>query len=120
MKNKFLKTVALAVALISANTVADDYYDNQRFRSVGTVAELLGMSFYDDVPVNFTGTVGKQLGYEHYEFSDGTGTVVVEIEAEDFWGKPVNPGTKVNLFGEADREGAGIVVDVENIRVING
>ena len=47
---------------------------------------------------------------------DGTGTIVVEIDHELFWGQQLGAGSSVMLYGEADHEGYGVKVDVDMIR----
>ena len=49
--------------------------------SSSTVAEALKMN--DDTPVVLVGKIEKNLGNEKYQFSDKTGSIVVEIEDEE-------------------------------------
>ncbi len=66
------------------------------------VAEALKMK--DDAPVVLTGRIEKSLGNEKYQFSDDTGTIVVEIDDDDWNGVTVRPENTVELRGEIDKE----------------
>ncbi len=81
--------------------------------SSSTVAEALKMN--DDTPVVLVGKIEKNLGNEKYQFSDKTGSIVVEIDDEDWRGQVVKPENTVEIRGEIDKELLGtpeIDVDV--------
>ena len=52
--------------------------------SDSTVADALKLP--DDTPVVLKGKIEKSLGNEKYQFSDGTGVIVVEIDNEEWRG----------------------------------
>lgn len=82
-----------------------------------TVAEAQKMS--DDTSVVLTGKIEKGLGDEKYLFSDATGSIVVEIDDEDWRGLVVKPENTVEIRGEVDRElmkDAEIDVDVVKLK----
>ena len=58
----------------------------------------------DDTPVILYGKIEKSLGDEKYQFNDGTGTIVVEIDDDEWGGLSVNPQMVVQITGEIDKE----------------
>lgn len=81
-----------------------------------TVAEVLKMS--DDTPVELVGRIEKALGNEKYNFVDETGSVVVEIDNEDFRGVTVNEKDVVKLRGEVDKDLMNFEIDVNSVEKI--
>ena len=57
----------------------------------------------DDVPVIIQGKIIQRMGDEMYLFQDGTGTIIVEIEDDNWNGQTVTPEETVKLYGEVDR-----------------
>ena len=51
------------------------------------------------------------------EFRDDTGTVVVEIDDDDWKGIEVFPETRVEIAAEVDQEGQTTELDVDSIRL---
>ena len=58
----------------------------------------------DNTPVVLFGKIEKTLGDEKYLFSDGTDSVVVEIDDDDWGGLTVTPKMNVKIVGEVDKE----------------
>lgn len=116
--NKFLAVTATAVALAFgqnalAETAAAPTANNMK---TSTVAEATQMQ--DDAPVVLVGTISKVLGDEKYEFQDATGTLIVEIDDEDWNGINPNSGETLMIVGEVDNEqGQPLEVDVEMITI---
>lgn len=81
-----------------------------------TVAETAGLP--DDSDVRLEGFIVKALGDEEYEFRDDTGTLVVEIDDEDWGGLEVSPELKVQLHGEIDQERQAVEIDVDGVRAV--
>lgn len=71
-----------------------------------------------DSRVSLTGTILRQLGEERYLFQDATGTIIVEIDHEDWRNVPVNPETTVKISGEVDRDWLTTEIDVERVEVM--
>lgn len=71
----------------------------------------------DDTQVVLEGTLARQISSDSYEFRDATGSVTVEIDAEDFPQK-VDANTRVRLHGEVDRDLRSIEIDVKRIEVL--
>ena len=70
--------------------------------SDSTVADALKLP--DDTPVVLKGKIEKSLGNEKYQFSDGTGVIVVEIDNEEWRGLTVTPENTIEIKGEIDKE----------------
>jgi uncharacterized protein (TIGR00156 family) len=85
--------------------------DNRR---LVTVAELATLP--DDTPVRLVGYVVESVGAESYTFRDGSGTVVVEIDDDDWNGLDIRPEIRVEVAGEVDRDGDRTEVEVDTIR----
>lgn len=84
-----------------------------------SVAEVLQQPT-DDRPVELTGQLLRQTGRESFVFSDSTGEITVEIDAEDFpTGTPVNASARVQINGEVDaRRMRKPTVDVDVLTVL--
>ncbi len=80
---------------------------------VATAAEAANM--WDDSPVTLTGKIERGLGGDRYLFRDKSGTIMVEIDHDDWMGLTVGPNDVVLLSGDVDREFGGVRVDVERI-----
>ena len=57
----------------------------------------------DDEIVVLQGVIEKAISGEKYLFNDGTGTIVIEIDDDDFKGMTVNANEKVQITGEFDK-----------------
>ena len=56
----------------------------------------------DETAVTLKGTLLKHLNEDHYEFSDGTGVILLDID-EDLWKvSNIKAGDKVQVVGEVD------------------
>lgn len=102
---KILAILALALTFIaSGNAVAKKAGGGFQGPGVAnaTVAEALKMS--DDTPVVLRGKIEKSLGDEKYQFNDGTGIIVVEIDDDEWNGVVVKPENTVELRGEIDKD----------------
>lgn len=64
------------------------------------VAEIKNLK--DETAVTLTGILVKHLNQEHYEFNDGTGLILLEID-DDLWKSAgIQAGDKVTAIGEVD------------------
>lgn len=82
-----------------------------------TVVEAAALG--EDTSVRLVGFIVKSLGDERYEFSDETGTLVVEIDDDDWNGVEVTPNDHVELAGEIDRDDGQVELDVDSVRAAN-
>jgi uncharacterized protein (TIGR00156 family) len=74
----------------------------------------------DDQYVRLKGKLTSHKGDEDYEFTDASGKITVEIDADRFpQGVKVDHNTLVELTGEFDKEMFGeSTLDVEQIKVV--
>ena len=108
--NKILSVSALALVLAySSSAVAgfDGSAQNQGgFKGPGvskiSVEQALKMG--DDTAVVLEGKIEKSLGNEEYVFSDSTGSVVVEIDDDNWRGVTVTPQDVIVLKGEVEKD----------------
>jgi uncharacterized protein (TIGR00156 family) len=85
---------------------------------VTPVAEILKNPI-DDIYVLVRGRLTRKLRHEHYEFTDGTGTIRVEIDDEDFVRQTVTENTVVELYGELDVDYmSSPEIEVEWMRIV--
>ena len=73
----------------------------------------------DETAVTLKGTLLKHLNEDHYEFSDGTGVILLDID-DDLWkGKPISAKTPVTIIGEIDidyKPTKRVEVDVDQVQ----
>lgn len=87
---------------------------------LNTVKTVLNSSmFSDDTPVTLTGNITSSLGGDHYTFTDGTGSITVEIDHDKWFGVQVTPQTKITIHGEIDKEFNHTAIDVDHLRVVS-
>lgn len=70
--------------------------------AVNTVQGALNA--YDDTIVTLTGKITRQVAHEKYEFSDNTGTIIVEIDDDEWYGVQAGPNDTVQIRGEVDSD----------------
>lgn len=126
---KSILLVTLLAAMTSTVTFANNQVINQVAQpqqqgfsgpthGINTVKGVVdaGM-FSDDTPVTLTGYLTSSLGGEHYTFTDGSGTMTVEIDHDKWFGLQVTPQTKITIQGEIDKEFNHIKIDVDHVRL---
>lgn len=69
----------------------------------------------DDAKVMLEGNIVKHLGGENYLFQDESGTIIVEIDADEWQGQQITPEDTVQIHGEVDKDFFGIEIDVDRI-----
>lgn len=82
-----------------------------------SVAEIQGMN--DDTYVILQGNIKQSLGDDMYVFTDGTGSINIEIDEDDWNGQNVGPNDLVIVKGEIDKDGNVIEIDVDEITLAN-
>lgn len=70
----------------------------------------------DDVPVVLQGVIVERNGDEKYLFQDSTGSIVVEIDDENWGGLTVGPEEVIKVYGDVDRGIFSTEIDVDYIR----
>lgn len=126
MKTMILTAMTAAALLVGVSATASPYrLQTQNMQSVNAHAIAQGITSVaqlsklpDDSMVRLKGKIVRALYDDNYEFSDGTGTVVVEIDHELWQGRPLNTNQTITLVGELDKEwhaSQHISVDVDYI-----
>lgn len=82
-----------------------------------TVSEAIKLR--DDSPVTLQGHIIERLGDERYTFKDATGTVVIEIDDENWQGLEVTPTMEVVIEGEVEKNWSTVEIEVDRIRLAN-
>ncbi|MEO8325678.1 MAG: NirD/YgiW/YdeI family stress tolerance protein [Nitrospirota bacterium] len=73
----------------------------------------------DDSRVTLSGTILRQVGEERYLFQDATGTMIVEIDHEDWGNVTLNPETILQESGEIDQEWGTTEIEVIKVETEN-
>ncbi|MCI6988439.1 MAG: NirD/YgiW/YdeI family stress tolerance protein [Campylobacter sp.] len=116
MKKIFL-SLAVASSMIFAAGGFNGPSSQGGFNGPGNVTTVKeALSAKDDTKVILVGNITKSLGDENYEFKDATGTIVVEIDDDDWRGQNVGVNDTVRIIGEVDSELIGSnKIDVDSI-----
>lgn len=86
-------------------------------RELVSVAEAATLP--DDTDVRLAGYIVESLGDEKYRFQDDSGSIIVEIDDDDWDGLEVSPGDRVEIAGEVEQEKRGAEIDVDTVRLAN-
>lgn len=82
-------------------------------QSTMTVAEVLTMR--DDTPVVLTGKIDNALGDEKYQFTDGTGSIVIEVDDDSWRNVQITPNDTVQIRGDVDKGWFSTEIDVDEV-----
>lgn len=75
----------------------------------------------DDQRVRLQGRLVRHVGSDKYLFSDGSGEIRVEIDHDVFPRVPVGDATRVEIFGEVEKDFLeSPEIDVERLEVLAG
>jgi uncharacterized protein (TIGR00156 family) len=112
-------TSATTPAAASTATPAPSGYTGPSGAPLMTAKDLLAKGKNDQY-VRLQGKLTSHKGDEDYEFTDASGKITVEIDADRFpQGVTVDHNTVVELTGEFDKEMFGeATLDVEQIKVV--
>ncbi|OIN27909.1 YgiW/YdeI family stress tolerance OB fold protein [Vibrio barjaei] len=81
-----------------------------------TVTQALNAK--DDTMVQITGNITHSLGDEKYQFTDGSNTIVIEIDNEDWRGVNVTPNDRVIITGSIDKDMVqDATIDVDSVNI---
>lgn len=95
---KYILTIAMVLALpVMAAARYTGPLSNQTAVSVAEAKKL-----FDDTYVVLEGRIENRIRGDNYLFSDGTGTIVVEIEDDEWRGATVSENDRVRIYGEVD------------------
>ncbi len=112
-----LVVLATVIATSIPATVYAQYVGPSTLNTPLSVAEILKKPV-DDQDVVLSGFITQKVGKEKYMFSDGTGEIRVEIEAEDFPAQKIDAKTRVEIRGEVETDFLqSPEIDVKRIRI---
>ncbi len=118
--NQILAALITAGVLAGAGTVqaGDKHHkggwQDDHENKISSVQEVRAMQ--DDGNVTMQGKIEKHLKRDKYQFRDGTGFIIVEID-DDVWdGQTVTPQDTIWIFGELDSDPENPEVDVERLK----
>lgn len=86
---------------------------NNNQPAVWTVTEV--MSLPDDTPVVMRGYITKNMGNNIFVFEDDSGTIMLEIDEEDWNGNTVRVDDIVTVYGNVDQGTNYTEIDVSSI-----
>ncbi|MBE6458189.1 MAG: NirD/YgiW/YdeI family stress tolerance protein [Alphaproteobacteria bacterium] len=95
------KVLLMATMAVIANVQITEAAFTGPSGDVNTTVEQV-KKMPDDTNVVLRGYIEKALGDEKYVFKDDTGSIVVEIDDDDWGGLDVSPKDKVEIRGEVD------------------
>ncbi len=103
---KIMAFFVLGLSVVMAgNAMAKKHgggFEGPGVNSAVSVQDALKMS--DDSHVVLKGKIEKSLGNEKYQFNDGTGIIIIEIDDDEWNGVVVKPENTVEIRGEIDKE----------------
>ena len=109
---KKISIVALVGAVVGFNGFAAP---NNNMTTIVSIEEVRTMP--DNTPVIVRGYLIEQNGENSYSFRDGTGTINLEIEEDDWNGQTFVPTDFVEVWGEVDKNGMTVTeIDVSAIK----
>ncbi|MBB1585170.1 YgiW/YdeI family stress tolerance OB fold protein [Serratia sp. OS31] len=109
-------SLAQSVGLSSGNTAAAQSGGfNSGLSGGGPMTVRQAKSQWDDSWVTLRGKIERQVGGERYLFRDVTGTIIAEIDHEDWYGLSISPNDTVIIEGVLDKEWHTTEVDVKRI-----
>ena len=115
MKKISLFAVLTLVPLCGAMAMQNNNQaqNNTKQPSYWSVTEV--MTLPDNTPVKLRGRITKNMGDNIYMFEDSSGTVMLEIEEEDWNGKTVRVNDMVTIYGNVDKGPDYTEVDVYSV-----
>ena len=81
--------------------------------AVWTVTEV--MTLPDETPVVMRGRITRNMGNNIFVFEDNSGTIMMEIDEEDWNGNTVRVDDIVTVYGNVDKGQNYTEIDVESI-----
>lgn len=82
----------------------------------GLIDKGINAAKCDDMNFTLEGYIVSQIENDVYEFRDDSGTIYVEIN--DWGGVDAGPKDLVRLYGEADYEESGLLLEVDRLELV--
>lgn len=119
MKKLLMLTIATIFAT-TANTLAKENkggFQNNNQQEIISVSEIAELKDGDYVVMQ--GNILEKTGEETYNFKDNTGTIILEIDDDNWADVTVTPNDIVIIEGEIDKNMMNpTVIEVEEIRLV--
>lgn len=112
-----LAVVPVAGAMAGAGMKNTGNMNNNMMQNQPTywsVTEVVSLP--DNTPVTMRGRITKNLGDNIYVFEDSSGTIMMEIDEEDWNGTTVRVDDVVTVYGNVDKGSDYVEIDVNSIR----
>ena len=116
----FTLVMALAAVTETAYAGPHKYFSHGGYTGPGpsllTVSQVSSMP--NKVWVTLRGSISQALDYKHYMFTDSTGTLMVKIAPEAWWGQQVSSSDTLEIHGKIKRDKRNweyVRVDVKRI-----
>jgi uncharacterized protein (TIGR00156 family) len=109
----FVVVVAFfAVGMVSAQEGLRGGYTGP---SIGVSGIQDAKRMWDESPVVLEGKIERFVGNEKYMFSDGSDTIIVEIDHDLWYGLSVGEADIVVIYGEVDKNYGRVEIDVDRV-----
>lgn len=118
-KISILTILALAPvcgAIAGSGMNSNNMNNNKMVHSQPTYWSVMEVvSLPDNSPVTMQGKITKNMGDNIYVFEDSSGTIMLEIDEEDWNGKTVRVDDIVTVYGNVDKGSDYTEIDVTSI-----
>ncbi len=118
--NKILALLVLGISIaLTGNSLAKHMKGGFSDPNISASSVKDALNMGDGTPVTLKGKIEKSLGDEKYQFNDGSGIIVIEIDDDEWNGLAVTPDMMILISGEIDKNLMSTPeVDVDRIVVI--
>jgi uncharacterized protein (TIGR00156 family) len=117
MKKRLVFVVFIMAAVFAGIAGADERkgggYTGPSSTQVSKVSEVKTMP--DNTVVVLEGKIESYLGDEKYRFSDGSDTITIEIDNDEWNGLEAGANDVVVIYGEVDKKFRRVEIEVEKI-----
>lgn len=120
MKKFFLILGILCfTAAVNAQAQAQGGFVGPSDVPTGIITVKAAKDLKDDSYVTLQGNVTKKVADEKYMFTDGTDSILIEVDDEDWRGINATPETKIQIQGEVDKHlMKEIEIDVDMVTLV--
>jgi len=111
-----LALVPMCGAFAGSGMKNNNMNNNQMMQKQPTYWSVMEVvSLPDKSPVTMRGRITKDMGDNIYVFEDSSGTIMLEIDEEDWNGKTVRVDDIVTVYGNVDKGSEYTEIDVTSI-----
>ena len=110
---KKISVLALLAIMPVVGAMAESNKNMQKQPTYWSVTEVVEMP--DNTPVVMRGRIRQNMGEQMYLFEDSSGTIMLEIDEEDWNGNTVRVDDYVTIYGNVDKSGRVAEIDVTSV-----